>query len=144
MSGAFMLGKVGSDSTFRARLRVGNRLHEKSSLTLLFLPADVAHLDFRQRGGRRGSKLRVAVGALAPDRGDRIGELGIARTLAQRRLEIEAFGAKQARVHLAVRRQPRAGAVAAERLRDRRDDADLAFAVAVTPALGDLAAIVRI
>ena len=41
-------------------------------------------------------------------------------------------------------REPRAGAVAAERLRHRRDHADLAAAVAVAPPLRDLAAVRRI
>ena len=49
--------------------------------------------------------------------------------------------AEQARVQLALRRQARPRAVAAERLRHRGDDADLAAPVHVPPALGDLAAI---
>src|SRR5262249_28183502 len=39
---------------------------------------------------------------------------------------------------------PRAGAVAAERLRDRRDDPDLPGAVLELPPLGDLAAVQRL
>ena len=48
---------------------------------------------------------------------------------------------EEAGVELAVGRDPRARAVAAERLRHRGDDADLARAVEVAVALGDLAAV---
>ena len=48
---------------------------------------------------------------------------------------------EETRVELAVGRQPRPRAVAAERLRDRGDDPDLATAVPVAVALRDLAAI---
>src|SRR6478609_7188807 len=44
----------------------------------------------------------------------------------------------------ALGREARAGAGAAERLGDRGDDAEFAAAVAVAPALGDLATVVRL
>src|SRR5689334_3920395 len=104
-------------------------------------PADVRHLDLRQRRRRGGAQLRVAIAAQAPQRGDGAREALVVGTLAQHRAQVVADRAEQARVHLAVGRQPRAGAVAAERLRDRGDDADLAAPVAITPALGDLAGV---
>ena len=61
---------------------------------------------------------------------------------AEQGAEVVAAAREQAGVELAVGREPGARAVAAERLRHRRDDADLAAAVLVAPALGDLAAVV--
>ena len=52
-------------------------------------------------------------------------------------------GREQARVELAVGRDPGPGAVPAERRGDRGDDPDLAAAVDVAPAVGDLARVVR-
>src|SRR6185369_15154629 len=60
---------------------------------------------------------------------------------AQQRAQVVPVRAEETRVHLAVSGKARARAIAAERLRDRRDDADLARAVHIAPPLGDLAAI---
>ena len=53
-------------------------------------------------------------------------------------------GGEQAGVELAVGRQARSSAVAAKRLSDRRDHADLPLPIAEAPAASDLAAIVRL
>ena len=71
-------------------------------------------------------------------------ELVVGRAAAQQRAQVVAARGEEAGVELALGREPRARAVAAERLRHRRDHADLAAAVAVAPALGDLAAVVRV
>src|SRR5512144_306205 len=86
------------------------------------LSADVRHLD--ALGARRvlAADLRVAVAARAPDRRDGAGKLRVGAAVADQRAQVVPFGREQARVDLAVRRQARPRAVAAERLRDRRDD----------------------
>src|SRR5262249_50093030 len=106
---------------------------------------DAEHLDSAAfaRGVLTRADLRVAVLARAPDRRDALGELRVGLAGAQRRLQVTARGREQARVQVAVRGEPRARAVAAERLADRRDDADLARAVAVAVAPRDLAAVAR-
>ena len=68
-------------------------------------------------------------------------ELVVACAAAEERAQVVAADGEEAGVELPVGGEPRAGAVAAERLRDRGDDADLARAVAVAVALGDLAAV---
>src|SRR5262245_34947092 len=52
--------------------------------------------------------------------------------------------AEEARVELALGRQPNPGAVAAERLGHRRDQAALTLAIDVAPSLRDLAAVAGI
>ena len=64
--------------------------------------------------------------------------------MAQQPLEVVALLREQARVQRALGREAQAIAVAAEGLRHRGNDADLARAVAVAPALGNLAAVVRV
>src|SRR5262249_59064616 len=96
------------------------------------------------RGVLARADLGVAVLARAPEARDPRGELFVRLTRAQRGLQVRAAGREQTRVQVAVGRQPRAGAVAAERLGDRGDDADLARAVAVAVAARDLAAIARL
>ena len=88
-----------------------------------------------------GSDLGVAVGAALPHGADRLLELVVARVRAEDRAEVVAADGEEAGVELPVGREPRARAVAAERLRDRGDDADLARAVEVAVALRDLAAV---
>ena len=104
--------------------------------------ADVGHLDARELGRRRRALLRVAVGAPAPDPADRRVQLRVVGAAAQERAQVVAPGGEQAGVEASLGRDPRARAVAAERLGDRGDDADLAAAVAVAPAPRDLAAVV--
>src|SRR5215218_2546688 len=103
---------------------------------------DVAHLDPLARAGPGGAQLRVAVGAAVPDRGQRVGQLRVAGAAAQQRPQVVAGGGEQAGVELALGRQPRPGAGAAERLGHRGDHPELARAVAVAPAAGDLAGVV--
>ena len=75
---------------------------------------------------------------------DRLGELVVGRAARGRARAGRARECRRGRCRAAVGRDPRARAVAAERLRHGRDHADLARAVAVAPALRDLAAVVRI
>src|SRR5260221_5118588 len=106
--------------------------------------ADVAHLDLRQRRRVLRPDLRIAVGALVPDRGQIVADLRVAAATAHERTQIVTRRREQARVELAVGGGARAGALPAERLRHRRDDADLAAAVYITPALGDFAGVIRV
>src|SRR5438105_4522336 len=114
-----------------------------SSLAMAMLAADVMHFDapFAARGiGRHGTaQLRVAVVAALPDVADGRGDLFVGAAAAQQRAQVVAAGGEQAQEQLAFGGQARAVAVVAERLRDARDDADLAAAVGVAPALGRLA-----
>jgi hypothetical protein len=105
---------------------------------------DVRHLDLARRGGGRRAQRRVAVGAGAPHAADRPRDRVVVGAAAHERAEVVPCVGEQAGVELAVGRQAQARALAAERARHRRDHADLASAVAVAPALGDLAAVVRI
>ena len=117
----------------------------KRSVREARLAADVAHLDLRQ------AERRVASGAPSS------GRCACPRSppIASRSSSSEAPPRTSARrswprtreeagVEAALGGEPRARAVAAERLRHRGDHADLAAAVAVAPALRDLAAVVRL
>src|SRR5262249_62202298 len=113
-----------------------------------FSAADVAHLDLARTGRRVDGALRaelgVAVAAYAPDLGQLGRDVLVARAGADQGAQIVAAHREEAGVELSLGRDPRAGAVAAERLRHGRDDPDLAPAVLVAPALGDLASIIRL
>src|SRR5437762_4996448 len=105
--------------------------------------ADVAHLDLRKRRRVLRPDLRIAVRALVPDRGQIVADLRVAAATAHERTQFVTRRGEQAGVELAVGGQSRTRALAAERLRHRRDDADLAAAVHITPALRDFAGVVR-
>src|SRR5690554_2859893 len=90
------------------------------------------------------AELAVAVRARAPDVLQKTDQLGVARAGTERRAQVRALRREQARIKLPVRGQPCAMAVAAERIRDRRDEADLALPVDEAIALRDLAAIVLV
>src|SRR6266545_4126020 len=107
------------------------------------LSADVAHLDLVERDRPFGPDLGVAVGARVPDLGDLRRDLVVGSAAAEERAEVGALRREEAGVELALGGEARAGAVLAERLRHGRDHPDLALAVQVAPALGDLAGIVR-
>src|SRR5207248_4132729 len=62
----------------------------------------------------------------------------------EKRPEVVSADGEEARVELAFGREAGPGAAAAERLGDRGDHAHLAGAVAVAPAVGDLAGIGRL
>ena len=108
------------------------------------LATDVAHLDLGQAGRRLRAAFRVAVGALAPDRRDRLLQLLVGGAAANERAKVVAAEGEETGVEAALGGDAGPGAVAAEGLRDRGDQADLAGAVAVAPALGDLTAVARI
>ena len=65
-----------------------------------------------------------------------LGELLVGSAEAERRAQVVAARGEEARVEPALGREAGARAAAAERLRDRGDDADLAGAVEVAPAAG--------
>ena len=92
----------------------------------------------------RGAQLAVAVAAAAPDAADELEQLVVGGAGAQRAAQVHALRGEQAGVERAVGRDARARAVAAERLRDRRDEADFARAVFECVALGDFAAVVAV
>src|SRR6266498_3009997 len=104
--------------------------------------SDEAHLDLLEPDRLRRTELGVAIVARGPDRADRIGDRRVGRIAADEWTEIVPLRREQARVQRAVCRQARTGALGAERLRHRRDHPDLAAAIAVAPALGDLARVV--
>src|SRR5205814_3003851 len=85
-----------------------------------------------------------AVLAAAPHGADHAGDLLVARAAADHAPQVVAARGEEAGEHLPLGRQARAGARAAERLRDRGDDADLAGAVGVAPALRHLAEVIRL
>ena len=68
------------------------------------LPTDVVHLYFFARPGHRRPLLRVAVFADAPYLRDKVGQLSIARTRAQRGAEICAQRGEQTRYQPSLRR----------------------------------------
>ena len=106
---------------------------------------DVIHFDVLHASGAQFvAQFTVAIGAPLPHRAHQSQQLLVAGAAAQRRPQIGALGREQAGVELAVRGQPRARAVAAERLRDRGDEADLTAAVVERVAARDLAGIGRI
>src|SRR5688572_22446962 len=106
------------------------------------LATNVGHLDFLQGRSLRSPYLRVAIRAPLPYGGDLVADLVVRGAGAQQRLEVVPGAGEQARVQRALGRQPHAVAARAEGLRHGGDDADLAGAVDVAPALGDLARIV--
>src|SRR5205085_8749297 len=99
------------------------------------LSANVRHLHLRHRRALLGTDLGVAVVAAAPHGRDQIGDLLVARAAAEHAPQVVAAGSEEAGEHLSFRGQANARAGAAERLRDGGDDADLAGAVEVAPAL---------
>src|SRR5579875_3748251 len=109
--------------------------------------ANVVHLDLALLSGgtaQARAQLAVAVGARTPEAADQVGQLLVARTGAQHVAQARPVGREQARVQHAVRREPRARAVAAERLGDGGDESNLASAVGEAVALGDFAPIVAL
>src|SRR2546430_14291001 len=106
--------------------------------------ADEAHLDLVETLSLRGAQLRVAVVAPGPDRRDLRGDLVVGGAVTDERAQIGAARREKTRVERAGGRQPRARAVCAERLRDRRDDADPPAAVLVAITVGDLTAVVLV
>ena len=96
-----------------------------------------------QPGRLAGALLGVAVRALDPCRGDRGADVIVGCAGAHETAQVAARGGEEAGVQAAVSGEPGPGAVGAERLGDRGDDADLPGAVGVTPALGDLAPVAR-
>src|SRR5690606_18270938 len=88
--------------------------------------------------------LTVAVGTTGPDAIDHTAEFDVLDARPHGAAQVRTPGREQARVQAAVRRQSRTGAVAAERLGHRADEADLARAVLKLPAFGDLAAVARL
>src|SRR6266550_4487301 len=97
------------------------------------------HLDSRQIAGRRGTQLRVAVVADAPDPADDVAQLRVGSLGPEHRSEIVAVRGEETGIELALRRDAGTGAIAAERGADRRDQTDLTGAVPVAPARRHLA-----
>src|SRR5258708_14145607 len=106
--------------------------------------ADEGHLDLVQAGGLAGTLFRIAVRALGPGLGDGLTDRVVRRARAEQTPKIAPGRREEAGVEAAVGREARPGAIGAERLGHRRDDPDLARAVGVAPACGDLARVVRL
>src|SRR5690606_21851162 len=90
------------------------------------------------------AQLAVAVAAVAPRVLQEADEVGVARPAAQRAAQVDAAGREETRIQRTVGGEPRAMTVAAERLADGRNEADLALAVVEGVTLRDLAAIIRV
>lgn len=106
--------------------------------------AEVAHFGFWGGGApgeESGAFVAVAVGAGAPDFRDEIGEGEVGGAGAEVAEDVVAEGGEEAGMEFAVGGEAGAVAVAAEGLRDGRDEADLGGAVAVAVARGDFTAI---
>src|SRR5206468_1163742 len=104
-----------------------------SGRLILFSAADVAHLDLGQVCGLCGSQFRIAVTSTPPEVRNPALELLVAGAAPQEAAQIFTLEREQAGIEAAVRRQPSAGAVAAERLGHGGDHADLTGAVGVAP-----------
>src|SRR5688500_5579022 len=102
------------------------------------LPTDVRHLDFFALRRLGGSDSGIPVGALLPYRRDLVAQDVVGGAVAQQPLQVVPGLREQAGVERAFGREAHARAARAERLGDRGDDADLARAVGVAPALGNL------
>src|SRR6056297_3483048 len=107
------------------------------------LTADVIHFDLfdPHLAAAFRAQLAVAVAAVAPHAVDDPAEFRIVHAAAHRPAQVRAPGSEQACVNATVRGKAGPRAVAAERLRDRADEADLPGAVLELPALGDFAAV---
>src|SRR6056297_3529606 len=105
--------------------------------------ADVIHFDLfdAHLAATFRAQLAVAVAAVAPYAVDDPAELRIVHAAAHGPAQIRTPGSKQACIDASVRRQAGPRAVAAERLRDRTDEADLAGPILELPALGHFAAV---
>src|SRR5699024_5283359 len=105
---------------------------------------DIGHFDLLPRARRRlAAQLRITIAAHVPDRRQFVGDHVVAGAAAQQPLEVEATTREQAGIERAFGRQAGARTAAAEGLGDRRYDADFAAAVAIPPAAGDLARVIR-
>src|ERR687896_1309653 len=141
-SPAIAVGTISPRSLYASTSKVAGRAPLVSSGR--FLATDVGHLDLLQRRSLRSSDLRIPVGTSLPDRGDFVAQFVVRRAAAQQALEVVAALREEAGVERAFGREPHARAGGAERLRDRRNHADLARAVGVAPSLRDFSRIVRI
>src|SRR3990172_8092337 len=101
--------------------------------------ADIRHFDLALWLRFRAADLRVAVITHAPHGGDGRADFRVRLAAAQQVAKIVTRSGEQAGIEHALGGDAGAGAGAAERLGHRRDDADLARAVPVAPALRDFA-----
>ena len=138
----FGLGDAQRRRLSRSRRPSRARRPRRRGTAVFASSANVVHLDLaRPRVARGRARAARCSGPRAPPgRADHAAQLldRPRRRAAPRGNPCR--GREQAGVEHAVRGQPRARAVAAERLRDGRDEADLAGAVRIGVALGDLAA----
>src|SRR5277367_102269 len=106
--------------------------------------ADVIHFDARCRARAQYQPLlAIAIRPPVPELADHPGQFLVALTGSQRPSQIEPVSGKQAGKQHAIRRQPRPGAIAAERLGHRRDKANFALAIGEGVTLGDFAPVLR-
>src|SRR5438552_16088709 len=102
------------------------------------LAPDVRHFDRRQPRGVRRANLGVVVRPLAPDGGNRAVDVRIAGASADEAAKVVAIAREETGVKAPIGGQACTRAIAAESVRDRRDDTDFAAAVAVAPPLRNL------
>src|SRR5581483_1252860 len=99
-------------------------------------PPHAIHLDMLKdtRRAQFRAALAIAVAAQAPDAGDARAQRVVGFAAAQWSAQVMTRTCEQAGVELAIGREPRTRAIAAERRTDRIDETDFACAVGVTPA----------
>src|SRR6185437_7033767 len=95
------------------------------------------------RIGGAAAQLRITVSPRLPDSADGRRDLVVGRAAAREGAQVVPRRREQAEIELALRRQPRTRTGAAKGARDARDDADLAAAIGVAPALRRLGGRVR-
>src|SRR5712691_13261054 len=139
-SPAIAVGTISPRSLYASTSKVAGRAALVSCGRCL--ATDVGHLYFLGFRGGLGSNFRIAIRPSLPDRGDLVANFLVRGAAAHERLQVVARLREEAREERALGRQPHPRAAGAEGLRDRRDDADLAGAVGVAPALGDFARVV--
>src|ERR1700722_16932051 len=105
--------------------------------------ADVVHLDLLSAAqAQRAARLAVSIGTLQPGAANQLRKFLIVGAIAHGCPQIQPSSGEQAGVEPAFRGEARAAAGAAEGLRHRGDEPNLAAAVIEAPALRDLALVV--
>src|SRR2546423_10421848 len=128
----FLLPPASGDATYRSHRPVEE------------LAAYVGHFYLGEASGGGSALGGVSVGSGLPDTGDPLDELVVGGAVAQRASQVVAETGEQAGVQLALGRQPRPGAGAAERLGDRGDQTHFTGTVEVAVPRGHLAGVVGV
>src|SRR5512145_1789621 len=134
------VGIISARSLYASTSKVAGR----AALVICGLATDVGHLHLAFFRGLGGTDLRVAINASLPNGSDVVAQHFVGGAAAHEALQVVARLREEAGVERALGGKTHARAGGAERLRDRGDDADLARAVDVAPALGDFTDVVGV